>query len=75
MTKNRRGSYIAEAAIVLPFIILSVITCMLIAMQFYDSVSQQCEKHRTERVETVDDGVSYVREYQLKKRLLNDEHE
>ena len=46
---NKRGSYIAEAAIVLPFIILAVITCVLIVMDFYESVSQQCEEHRVER--------------------------
>ena len=46
---NKRGSYIAEAAIVLPFIILAVITCVLIVMDFYEGVSQQCEQHKVER--------------------------
>ena len=50
---NKHGSYIAEAAIVLPFIILAVITCVLIVMDFYEGVSTQCEEHKVERIGTV----------------------
>ena len=55
---NKRGSYIAEAAIVLPFIILAVITCVLIVMDFYEGVSQQCEEHRVERAGEVTEAAA-----------------
>ena len=57
---NKRGSYIAEAAIVLPFIILAVITCVLIVMDFYEGVSQQCEDHKVERAGEVAEETAFA---------------
>ena len=48
---NRRGSYIAEAAVVLPFVILAVITVVLIIMFFYTSSLSQCRMHMALRCE------------------------
>ena len=47
MLRSRRGSYILEAAIVMPVIMLSVITAVLIIMFFYRQMSEQCMMHRT----------------------------
>lgn len=49
--KSRRGSTIAEAAVVMPFVILSVITVVLIIMFFYSQISQQCSMHTALRAE------------------------
>ena len=48
---SRRGSYIAEAAVVLPFVILAVITVVLIIMFFYASSLSQCRMHMALRCE------------------------
>ena len=48
---SRRGSYIAEAAVVLPFVILTVITVVLIIMFFYDSSVSQSRMHMALRCE------------------------
>ena len=48
---SRRGSYIAEAAVVLPSVILSVITVVLIIMFFYDSSISQSRMHMALRCE------------------------
>lgn len=42
---NKKGSYIMEAAIVLPVIIVTVITCVLIVMLFYSQISERCKLH------------------------------
>ena len=42
---NKKGSYILEAAIVLPVIILTVITAVLIIMFFYTQMTEQCRLH------------------------------
>lgn len=49
--KSRRGSYIAEAAAVLPFVILSVITTVLIIMFFYASSVSESRMHIALRCE------------------------
>lgn len=49
--KSRRGSYIAEAAAVLPFVILSVITTVLIIMFFYTSSVSESRMHAALRCE------------------------
>ena len=41
-----------EAAVVLPFIILSVITVILITMFFYSQISSQCSMHMALRAES-----------------------
>ena len=48
---SRRGSYIAEAAVVLPFVILAVITTVLIIMFFYQSSVSECRMHMALRCE------------------------
>lgn len=48
---SRRGSYIAEAAMVLPVIILVTITSILIIMFFYSQITEQCNLHMTLRSE------------------------
>ena len=48
---SRRGSAIVEATMVLPLLILSVITCLLICMFFYDSTISQCQLHQQLRCE------------------------
>lgn len=45
ISNNKRGSYIVEAAIVLPMVILSVITVVLIVMFFYSQVTEQSRMH------------------------------
>ena len=40
--RSRRGSYIMEAAVVMPFIIVSVITAVLAVMFFYSQMTEQC---------------------------------
>ena len=50
--RSRRGSYIAEAAVVLPVIILTVITVVLIIMFFYDESVNQSKMHIALRCET-----------------------
>lgn len=42
---NKKGSYIMEAAIVLPVIIITMITCILIVMFFYSQISERCRLH------------------------------
>ena len=51
MIVNKKGSYIMEAAVVLPVIMLTVITCVLIIMYFYSSMSEQCSLHTELRKE------------------------
>ena len=51
ISNNKRGSYIVEAAIVLPMVILSVITVVLIVMFFYSQVTEQSRMHITLRGE------------------------
>ena len=48
---SRRGSYIAEAAVVFPFVILAVITVVLIVMFFYQSSLAECRMHMALRCE------------------------
>lgn len=48
---NKKGSYILEAAIVLPVIMLSVITAILIIMFFYTQMTEQCRLHKALREE------------------------
>ena len=48
---NRRGSYIAEAAVVLPVIIFAVITVVLIVMLFYEQSVNQSRMHMALRCE------------------------
>ena len=43
-----------EATMVLPLLILSVITCMLICMFFYDTTIKQCQLHQALRCEAGD---------------------
>lgn len=45
MRRSKKGTYIAEAAVVLPMIILVVITVVLIIMFFYTQVKERCEMH------------------------------
>ena len=47
----RRGSYIAEAAVVLPFVILAILTTVLIIMYFYDSSVSESRMHMALRCE------------------------
>lgn len=42
---NKRGSYIIEAAVVLPVIILVTITVILIVMFFYHQMTSRCLLH------------------------------
>ena len=49
--RSRSGSYIAEAAVVLPFVILAVITTVLIIMFFYESSVSECRMHMALRCE------------------------
>lgn len=49
--KSRKGSYIMEAAIVLPVIIFAVITVVLIIMFFYSNVTEQSMLHMALRKE------------------------
>ncbi len=44
--RSRRGSAMAEAAMVLPLLILSVLTCLLVSMFFYDTTIRQCQQHQ-----------------------------
>lgn len=48
---NKKGSYIMEAAIVLPVIMLTVITAVLIIMFFYMQMTEQCRLHESVRAE------------------------
>lgn len=43
--KSKKGNYIMEAAIVLPIIILTAITTILISMFFYIQMVEQCHLH------------------------------
>lgn len=45
MKNSRKGSYIVEAAIVLPMVILAVITIVLIIMFFYSQVTERSAMH------------------------------
>ena len=49
--KSRRGSYIMEAALVLPVIILTVITTVFIIMFFYSQATEQSRLHIALRYE------------------------
>ena len=49
--KSKRGTYLIEAAVVLPIVILTVITVVLIVMYFYDCSVQQSNLHRALRYE------------------------
>lgn len=51
LRNSRRGSVIAEASMVLPLLILSVLTCLLVCMFFYDTTLQQCRLHQLLRCE------------------------
>ena len=48
---SKKGSYILEAAIVLPVIMLTVITSVLIIMFFYTQMTEQCRLHEELRKE------------------------
>lgn len=48
---NRRGSYMAEAAIVLPIIVLATITVVLIVLFFYEESVMQSRLHMILRAE------------------------
>lgn len=48
---GRRGSYIAEAAVVLPFVILAIITAVLIILFFYSSSVSESRMHMALRCE------------------------
>ena len=63
--RSRRGSYIAEAAVVLPIIILTVITVILIIMFFYDESVNQSQTHialRCEAGQITEKTSSYINE-------------
>lgn len=45
MKQSKKGTYIVEAAVVLPIIILVVITVVLVIMFFYTQVKERCEMH------------------------------
>ena len=47
--KSKRGSYIVEAAVVLPVIVFTIITAVLIISFFYQQMEQRCEMHITLR--------------------------
>lgn len=49
--ERRRGSYIAEAAVVLPFVILAILTTVLIILYFYDSSVSESRMHMALRCE------------------------
>ena len=49
---NKKGSYVIEAAVVLPVIMLSVITAILIIMFFYTQMTEQCRLHEFLRAES-----------------------
>lgn len=51
LQQSRRGSTMIEATMVLPLLILSVITCVLICMFFYDTTITQCKLHQALRCE------------------------
>ena len=51
VVRSRRGSYIAEAAVVLPFVILAVITTVMIIMFFYESSVSESRMHMALRCE------------------------
>ncbi|MDO4544892.1 MAG: hypothetical protein Q4C25_01930 [Bacillota bacterium] len=48
---SKRGSYILEASLVLPIIILVTITVVLIIMFFYSQMTEQSRMHRALRQE------------------------
>lgn len=71
---GKKGSYILEAAIVLPVIMLAVITAILIIMFFYTQMTEQCRLHKALRAEAgritgkttyMDDGDKYLTEAQI----------
>lgn len=45
MKKSKKGSYIVEASVVLPIIILVTITIVLIIMFFYSQMAEQSRMH------------------------------
>lgn len=49
--RSKKGSYIMEAAVVLPVIILVTITSVLIIMFFYSQMTERCRLHTTLRAE------------------------
>ena len=49
--RSRRGTAMIEASLVLPLIVLSVLTCILIVMFFYDTTISQCHLHKALRCE------------------------
>lgn len=49
--KSKKGSYIMEAAIVLPVIIFAVITAVLIIMFFYSQMTERSRMHMVLRQE------------------------
>lgn len=44
--KNRRGDEIVEAAMVLPIMILTILSLILLMIYFYARLETQCELHR-----------------------------
>lgn len=48
---NKKGSYIMEAAVVLPIIILTTITSILIIMFFFSQMTERCRLHMALREE------------------------
>ncbi|NLD19180.1 MAG: hypothetical protein GX663_02895 [Clostridiales bacterium] len=45
LTKSKKGSYIMEAAVVMPLIIFAVITVVLIIMFFYSQMTERSKMH------------------------------
>lgn len=59
--RSKSGTYLIEAAVVLPIVIITVITVMLIVMYFYDCSVSQSDLHKALRYEagTVSDKTVY----------------
>ena len=49
---SKRGTYLIEASVILPMIILTLITVILIVMYYYDGSVSQSGMHRILRLET-----------------------
>jgi hypothetical protein len=67
--KSKRGSIIAESALVLPFVILTVFFLLSLAFRFYDGVLAQTKQYSDERAAAQTEGLTNFNEAKFAKDL------
>ncbi|HIU25853.1 MAG TPA: hypothetical protein IAC50_05095 [Candidatus Copromorpha excrementigallinarum] len=72
---SRRGSYIMEVSLIMPFTILTVITVVLIIMFFFSSVKEQSRFHMELRKEAAEatEKTAFLHSSQYKGKIYTED--